>query len=111
MTLTYYSKSVSTISGATIKCWQCNSKYDPRCGEPFNNHSIAFVDCDQQRSLDIPHLDDKNLAFYNRDTRIKYGGDDEDAKGVEKKDQAGASLCRKTTQTGDTLQYIIGCSH
>jgi len=34
-------------SGESIHCWVCDSSEDPRCGDPFDNHTIAYVDCDQ----------------------------------------------------------------
>lgn len=43
-----------TVSGIT--CYQCNSGYDPRCGDPFDPYSLATINC----SLKIPpdHLSD-----------------------------------------------------
>ncbi|XP_076365550.1 UPAR/Ly6 domain-containing protein crok-like [Tachypleus tridentatus] len=38
--------------GTAIMCWECNSIYDPNCNDPFNNFTMALVDC-SQRSL--PH--------------------------------------------------------
>ena len=43
-------------TGQSIHCWDCNSAYDPRCNDPFDNHSIALVDCNQ---LSYPHLEVK----------------------------------------------------
>ncbi|KAG8201727.1 hypothetical protein JTE90_012788 [Oedothorax gibbosus] len=34
--------------GACLHCWECNSKYDPNCGEPFKNATIALADCSQR---------------------------------------------------------------
>lgn len=34
--------------GTAIMCWECNSRYDPDCRDPFNNRSIALADCDQR---------------------------------------------------------------
>ena len=81
-----------------LKCYECNSKLDPRCGEPFNKYTIALVDCEQQRQNDIPHMSDRDLAFYNRDL------DDEGkpVKDGENKDYKPQSMCRKTLQTSNS---------
>ncbi|GFU29851.1 uncharacterized protein NPIL_288161 [Nephila pilipes] len=34
--------------GEALHCWECNSKYDPNCGEPFKNHTISLADCSQR---------------------------------------------------------------
>lgn len=68
-----------SFSGTALKCWECNSKYDSRCGDPFSNFSVALVDCDQKHD-DVDHL---------------IEGYTEDDAGEPK-----AMFCRKTFQTG-----------
>ena len=82
-----------------IKCYECNSKLDPRCGDTFNNYTIALVDCDQKKKNEIPHIDDEMLAMYNRevDEEGKYITDEID------KDAKQLSFCRKTMQTSNNL--------
>ena len=91
-------KSKISLAGAALKCWSCNSKYDPRCGEPFNNFSMAMVDCDQQKGVDVPHLTDNVLTFYNRDIEETDGASESPK---ETEDLTSISLCRKTTQSGN----------
>jgi hypothetical protein len=38
--------SIATSSG--IKCYTCNSHYDRRCGDPFNNLTSELVNCDME---------------------------------------------------------------
>ena len=89
---------VFVISGVVaIKCYECNSKLDPRCGDTFNNYTIALVDCEQKKKNDISHIDDEQLAMYNRDV-------DEEGKYITEiidKDAKQLSFCRKTMQTSN----------
>ncbi|KAH1003892.1 uncharacterized protein LOC109534372 isoform X1 [Dendroctonus ponderosae] len=32
-----------------LQCYDCNSAYDPRCGDPFNPYSIGIVNCSEQK--------------------------------------------------------------
>ncbi|KAK9297044.1 hypothetical protein QLX08_009139 [Tetragonisca angustula] len=50
---------LSTIHhGEAIICYQCNSEYDPRCGDPFDPYSLGTVNCSFQPRLEhLNHLD------------------------------------------------------
>lgn len=39
----YVSKNSTKTS--LLQCYECNSKYDPSCGDPFNPYSIGVVKC------------------------------------------------------------------
>ncbi|XP_076368463.1 UPAR/Ly6 domain-containing protein crok-like [Tachypleus tridentatus] len=41
--------------GAAIKCWECNSQYDPKCSDPFNNLTMPLIDCNQKSLPDYPN--------------------------------------------------------
>lgn len=44
--------------GESIICYQCNSEYDPRCGDPFNSYSLGTVNCSFQPRLEhLSHLE------------------------------------------------------
>lgn len=40
-----------------LMCYDCNSEYDPRCGDPFDPYSIGEVNCSKQEPRE--HLKDK----------------------------------------------------
>lgn len=58
--------SLHSHIGEAIHCWDCNSAYDPRCGDPFDNHSIALVDCSQ---MSYTHLAVKEATFCRKTTQ------------------------------------------
>ena len=64
-----------------IKCWDCNSRNNPPCGDRFDNYTVGLVDCDQRQDL-VSHLD-KQLG----------------------REVGKASICRKTVQTGEERNY------
>lgn len=35
----------------TIKCWDCRSDNDPKCGDPFDNVTLAIKECNQEPDL------------------------------------------------------------
>ncbi|XP_034668225.1 uncharacterized protein LOC117901543 [Drosophila subobscura] len=37
-----------------IKCWDCRSDSDPKCGDPFDNSTLAITDC--QQAPELEHL-------------------------------------------------------
>lgn len=40
-----------------LMCYDCNSEYDRRCGDPFDPYSIGEVNCSKQEPRE--HLKDK----------------------------------------------------
>jgi len=69
-----------------IKCWDCNSRNNPPCGDSFDNYTVGLVDCDQRQDL-VSHLD--------RQIGREVGK---------------ASICRKTVQTVEGVTRVIrGC--
>jgi hypothetical protein len=43
---------VVSFAGLSIECYQCNSAYDPRCGDPFDNYSLGQVNCSMKPPLE-----------------------------------------------------------
>ncbi|PNF30589.1 hypothetical protein B7P43_G06131 [Cryptotermes secundus] len=40
------------FAGLSIECYQCNSAYDPRCGDPFDSYSLGQVNCSMKPPLE-----------------------------------------------------------
>ncbi|XP_055917710.1 uncharacterized protein LOC129949981 [Eupeodes corollae] len=59
-------------TGLAIKCWDCRSDNDPKCGDPFDNRTLAITDCSQEKEL--PHLPGVQATMC-RKIRQKVGGE------------------------------------
>ncbi|XP_014211996.1 uncharacterized protein LOC106641898, partial [Copidosoma floridanum] len=66
------SKSL-TFSGAAVICYQCNSEYDPRCGDPFDPYSLGTVNCSFQPRLE--HLNSVEPTLCRKISQKVYGKD------------------------------------
>ncbi|XP_049787137.1 uncharacterized protein LOC126249742 [Schistocerca nitens] len=43
---------VCVHSGFSVVCYQCNSQYDPRCGDPFDPYTLGEVNCSMKPPLE-----------------------------------------------------------
>lgn len=90
--------------GAAIKCWECNSKYDHRCGDTFNNYSVALVDCDQVRG----HQDTlQNYVYHLKICFSLQRSSEVQHLLSEGEEPRKANLCRKTMQLGEYIRIDI----
>ncbi|KAL7648403.1 UNVERIFIED_CONTAM: hypothetical protein RMT77_000309 [Armadillidium vulgare] len=94
--------------GAGIKCWDCNSKNDPRCGAlNFSPYSIGSIDCDQKSFQHLkgqrPKYCRKIIQNIGEETRTIRGCgwlDDKRAEG----------RCYTRTGTKDIMVTFCQCS-
>ncbi|XP_076163211.1 UPAR/Ly6 domain-containing protein crok isoform X2 [Ptiloglossa arizonensis] len=61
---------LGTKCGAII-CYQCNSEYDPRCGDPFDPYSLGTVNCSFQPRLE--HLNHLEPSLCRKISQRVYG--------------------------------------
>ncbi|KAG7202178.1 hypothetical protein KM043_015858 [Ampulex compressa] len=57
--------------GEAIICYQCNSEYDPRCGDPFDPYSLGTVNCSFQPRLE--HLNHLEPSLCRKISQRVYG--------------------------------------
>ncbi|XP_075215111.1 UPAR/Ly6 domain-containing protein crok-like [Lycorma delicatula] len=57
--------------GSSIVCYQCNSEYDPRCGDPFDPYSLGTVNCSIQPPLE--HLPELTPTICRKNVQRVYG--------------------------------------
>lgn len=55
----------------SITCYQCNSEYDPRCGDPFDPYSLGTVNCSMKKQLD--HLEGFKPVLCRKTVQKVYG--------------------------------------
>ncbi|XP_014261939.1 uncharacterized protein LOC106674023 [Cimex lectularius] len=54
-----------------IMCYQCNSEYDPRCGDPFDPYSLGKVNCSLVEPLE--HLPGQRPSICRKNVQKVYG--------------------------------------
>lgn len=57
--------------GEAIVCYQCNSEYDPRCGDPFDSYTLGTVNCSFQPKLE--HLGNTEPTLCRKTSQKVYG--------------------------------------
>ncbi|XP_063217888.1 uncharacterized protein LOC134528307 [Bacillus rossius redtenbacheri] len=58
-------------TGLGISCYQCNSAYDPRCGDPFDPYSLGAGDCNARPKL--THIHNVEATMCRKITQKVYG--------------------------------------
>ncbi|GBM59577.1 hypothetical protein AVEN_30078-1 [Araneus ventricosus] len=106
-------KMMPSFIGEGLRCWECNSKYDPNCGEPFKEYTISLVDCSQRflkQNMDanaticrkITQKEIRGL-FWDGPRNFEPRSDDEDDAGL-----APPSPNFRATPTGGRLATAYG---
>lgn len=62
------------LATSAIECYQCNSEYDPRCGDPFDSYSLGKVNCSLKSHLE--HLPNVDPVLCRKTTQISKGKHD-----------------------------------
>ncbi|BES87279.1 Hypothetical protein NTJ_00082 [Nesidiocoris tenuis] len=55
----------------SLQCYQCNSEYDPRCGDPFDPYALGTVNCSLIEPLE--HLQGKKPRICRKNIQKVYG--------------------------------------
>nr|CAD7591164.1 unnamed protein product [Timema genevievae] len=55
----------------SIRCYHCNSEYDPRCADPFDAYSLGDVNCSMRPLLE--HLQDYQPIICRKTVQKVYG--------------------------------------
>ncbi|XP_043667336.1 uncharacterized protein LOC122628776 [Vespula pensylvanica] len=94
--------------GEAIICYQCNSEYDPRCGDPFNPYSLGTVNCSFQPRLE--HLDHLEPTICRKISQRIYGKDRVVRGCGYITDQKDNGACLLRTGTHDVRAHYCACT-
>lgn len=72
--LKFFTISLTIAAVVGIHCYDCNSFFDPQCGDPFKDYPLGKVDCDELKNNTLPA--GSNATFCRKiiqkgDTKIK----------------------------------------
>ncbi|XP_020815216.1 uncharacterized protein LOC110189476 [Drosophila serrata] len=92
-----------------LMCYDCNSEFDPRCGDPFEPYSIGEVNCSKQEPLE--HLKDKYKPTLCRKTVQKIYGKTRIVRGCGYiPDERTDAECVKRSGTHDVAAIYCSCT-
>uniref|UniRef100_U5EGF9 Putative secreted protein n=1 Tax=Corethrella appendiculata TaxID=1370023 RepID=U5EGF9_9DIPT len=98
------------LIGATtaISCYHCNSEFDPRCGDPFDEFGLGKVRCNDTPPLEhLPHLP----AVICRKAMQKVYGKIRVVRGCGYiTDESDDKECKKRSGTHDVHVTYCSCS-
>lgn len=61
------------LSACSIFCYDCNSAYDPRCGEEFDPFSLGVVNCSLKDPIEhIPPVESKFCRSIKMESQYAY---------------------------------------
>ncbi|CAH2071885.1 unnamed protein product, partial [Iphiclides podalirius] len=96
--------------GAAIFCYDCNSAFDPRCGEEFDPFSLGVVNCSLKDPLEhIPAVE----STFCRSIRMEIYGKIRVVRQcgylTEENEKIGDPPCKRQTGTGDLFVTYCNC--
>uniref|UniRef100_A0A1A9VMC8 Uncharacterized protein n=1 Tax=Glossina austeni TaxID=7395 RepID=A0A1A9VMC8_GLOAU len=94
-----------------LMCYDCNSEYDRRCGDPFDPYSIGVVNCSKQEPLE--HLKDKYKPILCRKTTQKVYGKVRIVRGCGyiPDERTDDGECLKRSGTHDVQAIYCACTN
>ncbi|XP_022119825.1 uncharacterized protein LOC110996464 [Pieris rapae] len=98
----------SVKCASSVLCYDCNSAFDPRCGEGFDHFSLGVVNCSLKDPLDhIPPVE----STFCRIIKMEIFGK---LRVVRKcgylKDEYKMNGCKKQTGTGELFVTYCSCN-
>ncbi|XP_012538129.1 uncharacterized protein LOC105837693 [Monomorium pharaonis] len=94
--------------GEAIICYQCNSEYDPRCGDPFDSYSLGTVNCSFQPRLE--HLSYLEPTLCRKISQKVYGKDRVVRSCGYITDEKDNGECLKRSGTHDVRAVYCSCT-
>ncbi|XP_059056777.1 uncharacterized protein LOC131850542 [Achroia grisella] len=101
--------SCSLKYASSILCYDCNSAFDPRCGEEFDSFSLGIVNCSLRDPLEhLPPIEPTlcrsiKMEIYGKVRVVRQCGYIADEDAEEKS-------CHRQASTGDVFVTYCSCT-
>ncbi|XP_045527407.1 uncharacterized protein LOC123715998 [Pieris brassicae] len=98
----------SVKCASSVLCYDCNSAFDPRCGEGFDHFSLGVVNCSLKDPLD--HIAPVESTFCRIIKMEIFGKLRVVRKCGYLKDEFKMNGCKKQTGTGELFVTYCSCN-
>ncbi|XP_031841551.1 UPAR/Ly6 domain-containing protein crok [Nomia melanderi] len=98
----------SVHHGEAIVCYQCNSEYDPRCGDPFDPYTLGSVNCSIQPRLE--HMKHMEPSICRKISQKVYGKIRVVRGCGYITDERDNAACMKRSGTHDVQAHYCSCT-
>ncbi|KAK0182163.1 hypothetical protein PV327_000326 [Microctonus hyperodae] len=97
-----------SIGSDAVVCYQCNSAFDPRCGDPFDPYSLGTVNCSFQQRLE--HLNNMEPTLCRKISQKVYGKERVVRGCGYITDERDNAACVRRVGTHDVMAHYCSCT-
>ncbi|XP_063976962.1 uncharacterized protein LOC135162433 [Diachasmimorpha longicaudata] len=94
--------------GEAVICYECNSRFDPRCGDPFDPYGLGIVNCSLQPRLE--HMSSLEPTVCRKISQKVYGKIRVVRSCGYLTDERDNAACVRRAGTHEVFAWYCGCT-